>query len=168
MLFYQEIITPHGCFNTQLGLPLLHSFFCPRGVILFRIIIFMMPLWLILWIKYTFICSLANIFPFAFPFPGAWSGQGRSSVLWWGVQKAVVAVLIGWREQHYKWVRLSREICTKDPYLHWHFIGCLDLLIHCEKCRLCSTGEGFGNSAWSGNDSYSHRRTLLNIIMYEI
>jgi len=40
---------------------------------------------------------------------------------------------------------------TEDPYVHWHFIGCLDLLIHCEKCKLCSIRGWWGGCVRRNN-----------------
>lgn len=54
------------------------------------------------------------------------------------MQKAAVAVLIGLGDRHCKQAEVSWGIYAEDPYIHWHFIRCLDLLIHYEKCKLCS------------------------------
>lgn len=78
------------------------------------------------------------------------------SVFWQKMQKAVVAVLIGLGERHCKQAELSWEIHTEDPYVHWHFIRCLDLLIHYEKCKLCSIRGWRGGRVSCSQEQPSH------------
>lgn len=80
----------------------------------------------------------------------------RGSVFWQEMQKAVVAVLIGLGERHCKQAELSWGIYTEDPYVHWHFIRCLDLLIHYEKCKLCSVRGRRGGHVSCSQGQPSH------------
>lgn len=144
----------------------------PWGMI-FLLIILIVPPWLVIIIK---------IKPFMHNFPGcsAYNPTARppplfststiwltaleirrknkkskewGSVFWQKMQKAVVAVLIGLRDRHCKQAELSWEIYTEDPYVHWHFIGCLDLLIHYEKCKLYSIEDGEGGTSLARRSS---------------
>lgn len=156
------------------------SLSCPWGMI-FLMIILIVPSWLVIIIKIKYFihnfpgCSAYDLTPHPPPTPtflylhylinslGKKEKKNRKkkfnewgSVFWQKMQKAVVAVLIGLREQHCKQAKLSWEICTEDPYIHWHFIGCLDLLIHCEKCKLCSIRRWRGGRVSCSQEQSSH------------